>query len=99
MVTKETCIPGTKVVVNDVVCKWNIKMGTQHNGLDAFPFNDDGVYDGEEFEVLPDTVLIILSPPKKFGGNGNRVKFRFENDDKVLSSWWTCFKNKVNIQV
>jgi len=98
MIKKEDCLPETLVIVNNKVTKWNLFMGTSSNGLVAFPFNINGVLMGNEVEIKPGTILSILSKPKKFNENGNQVKFRVKGDgsNTVYSSWWICFKHKVD---
>jgi hypothetical protein len=98
MIKKEDCLPETLVIVNNKVTKWNLFMETSANGLVAFPFNINGVLIGNEVEIKPGTILYILSKPKKFNENGNQVKFRVKGDESntVYSSWWICFKHKVD---
>jgi hypothetical protein len=98
MIKKENCLPGNQVTVNSKITKWNTEMGTTSNGLVAFPFNPTGVLMGEEVEIHIGTKLVILSTPKRFNENGNQVKFKLEEDPKgvIYSSWWTCFKHKVD---
>lgn len=94
---KEQCLPNVKGVVNHKVSKWNTDMGTRLNGLVAFDFKEGGILIGEEIEILPDTPIFILSKPTKFNGNGNQVKFKIDNSDRIFSAWWFCFKQKVNL--
>lgn len=97
MISKEQCTESTHVVINNKVTKWNSEMGTTNNGLVYFPFNKEGVLIGEEKELSVGTKLIILSKPKRFNGNGNQVKFKLENDNTVLATWWVSFKHKVDL--
>lgn len=94
---KEECLPNTKGIVNHKVTKWNTDMNTKFNGLVAFPFKEKGVFMGEEIEILPTTEIFILSKPTKFNGNGNQVKFKIDESDRVFSAWWICFKQKVDL--
>jgi hypothetical protein len=99
MIKKENCLPGNQVTVNNKTLKWDSALGTTNNGLVGFPFNPDGVLKiGSEFEIPIGTKLVILSTPKRFNGSGNQVKFKLEEDPKgvIYSSWWTCFKHKVD---
>lgn len=97
MIEKNQCIENTEVIVNDKLTKWNVELGTKNNGLICFPFNKEGTLFGQEIEISVGTKLTILSKPKKFNGNGNQVKFKIENNDTIWSSWWVCFKHKVNL--
>lgn len=97
MITKEQCLPNTIVVVNDKITQWNKTLGTKMNGLNCFPFSELGVFAmNEDYELPVNTVLVILSKPTEFNGNGNQVKFKIQNTDEILSSWWNCIKHKVN---
>jgi hypothetical protein len=98
MIKKEDCLPETSVIVNNKATKWNSSLGTKINGLIAFVFDPNGVLMGDEVEIKPDTILLILSRPKNFNESGNQVKFRIKDDESntVYSSWWICFKHKVD---
>jgi hypothetical protein len=93
MISKEECLPSTIAVVNDKELK-TLGSGTS---LPTFPFRTTGMRIEEEFYIRPGTKIEIVSKPTKFGGNGNRVKFKVEGNDTILSSWWIIFKSKVNI--
>lgn len=94
MITKEQCVVGTKVVVNNQKSKWNIDLGSTRNGIVNKVFNDN-VF-GVNKEVVPGTTLTIVSKPKK-RNNINTVLFTIEGDDTVYSTYWICFKSKVDL--
>ena len=94
---KTECLPGTHVIVNEKVSKWNVSTGATKNGLVAFLFNPKGTRFGDEIEIQPGTKLELLSKPKRFNANGNQVKFKIDGDDRVFSAWWCCIMHKVDI--
>jgi hypothetical protein len=96
---KEECLPNAKGKVNHKVSKINTDMGTKYNGLVAFDYKTDGVLLGQEIEILPNTDIEILSKPTRFNGNGNQVKFKIDESERIFSAWWICFKQKVDLVV
>jgi hypothetical protein len=96
MITKSDCQLGVKAIINNKVTKWNQELGTSYNGLVCHIFNKDGVKMGQEKELAPNTVIEILSGPKRFNSNGNQVKFKIEGSDVIMAAWWICFKHKVD---
>lgn len=92
MITKEKCVPGTVVIVNDRPLKWN--LGCNDNGLSCFPDTDSWKF----IEMLPGVGLEILKGPHKSKqGGGVQVHFRIVGDDTlVFGAHWVCFKHKVD---
>lgn len=97
MITKEQCIPGTKCIVNQKRTKWNEGIGSCHNGLICFLFDNRGVTLGDELELLPGSIIEILSTPQRTYESGVQVKFKIEGTETVMAAWWTCIKPKVDI--
>jgi hypothetical protein len=95
--TKENCLPGTKAIVNDRKSPLNESFGATRNGLVCFPFNPEGVLIDEEIELLPGAPITLQSPPKRFNGNGNQVKFTIDGSSIIYSAWWSAIKAKVDI--
>ena len=91
--TKETCIPNTRAVVDYKESKWNKNVGAENNGLLCFLFGSVDL--GEEIELSPGTEITIQSKPKRFNDNGIQVKFTLDNDPSIYTAWWVCFKAKV----
>lgn len=96
MVKKEECIPGTKAIVNRKPSKWNQEIGAKQ-GLVCWKYKKEGVYPGCEKELPPDSKIEILGPPKRLNGNGVQVLFKVEGDDTLMSSYWVCFKHKIDL--
>lgn len=94
MFKKEDCVIGTKGVVNSKISSWNIQLGSKNNGLICFEFTNDGVVLDSEIELPPNTEIEIQSPPKRISSNGSLIQFKV--NDKIMSAWWICFKQKVN---
>jgi hypothetical protein len=98
MITKEQCVSGVKVTINNKVTRWNQNMNTKNNGLICFEFSEYGVLPGNEIEISPNTEIEILSKPKRFNENGNQVKFKYGNSETIMSAWWCNFKHKVDLK-
>lgn len=94
MVSKEQCIENVVVIVNNKQTKFYSEFNV--DGLIAFPF---GSSLGSEIVIPVGTKLIILSKPKTYKhlSSGKQVKFKLENDETILSSWWMFFKPKVDL--
>lgn len=97
MITKEQCIPGTRCIVNHKRTKWNEDIGAHQNGLVCFLFDNRGVTLGDEMELLPGSVIEILSSPKRVAESGVQVKFKIEGSEKIMAAWWICIKSKIDI--
>lgn len=98
MITKEECLPGTRVIVNDKVSKTNKDLGATNNGIILHLFHVEGLhYDTPVEEAEPGRVLTILSKPKKIGESGVQVKVDI-GDGNVYAAFWSAFKFKVNLR-
>ena len=97
-IKKAECLPGTTVVVNEKKSKWNEELGTKHNGLLAHDWNPAGnLMIGDQIhEILPGKEIEILAKPRKVQNSGVHVKFKIAGEDKIFTSWWICFLNKVD---
>lgn len=97
MITKEQCTPGTKCIINQKRTKYNEQIGAQQNGLICFQFDKHGVIPGNEIELLPGSIIEIISSPKRVGESGVQLKFKVEGNDTIMAAWWICIKSKADI--
>ena len=98
MIKKPDCLPGTLAIINEKKTKWNEEMGTQHNGLTCFDWDPKGSVSVDDplHEILPGTLIEILSKPKRVGQTGVQVKFKIMGEEKLYAAWWICFLHKVD---
>jgi hypothetical protein len=99
MITKEQCLPNTRVVVNEKYVKINKQLGATSNGLFAFSFQDGGGITTKTpiITITKGCIITLLSKPKMFNGNGNQVLIELDGSGVVWSTYWSCLKSKVDL--
>jgi hypothetical protein len=95
MIKKEQCISGTTAIVNNKITKWN--DGAKMNGLLCHVFKSGGIFFDDLKELIPNTEIEILGPPKRYLNSGTQVKFKIKGDDRIMAAWWICFKHKIDL--
>lgn len=97
MITKEQCIVGTKCIINSKKSKNNQNLGSKQNGLMCHVPENNGISIDTEKELAVGTLIEILSEPKPFGNSGIQIKFKVQDSNEIFASWWSPFKQKIDI--